>query len=341
LQGNPVLLESKVNNTHFVIKHYAGQVDYDTTGFMEKNKDTLTADLLGMIWGSQSWLVQVLFPREEATGKAKKSSLSKEFQLQLNTLMACLNETEPHYVRCVKPNPDKAPLAFLPRMCLEQLTYSGVFEAVAIRKQGFPFRLTHTEFVERYRVLMPSAGQGVSGCQQIISEMGFPQENVQAGRTMMLYRADEHKKLELERSIKVKTVEVEQDLARVLQVNFHGLDTAQKEQYFEDLAMCVRMADDFRMESANTQRARTLLEQLIEERMDPHTKQLLTQGQATGNKQMIEQGLEKCMEMGYRTALTRLCKKLLDGMDDAEEACQVGVFTRSSVFVLRVYAIKH
>ncbi|CAN0226566.1 unnamed protein product, partial [Ectocarpus fasciculatus] len=38
-------------------------------------------------------------------------------------------------------------------MCIEQLTYAGVFEAVQIRKSGFPFRLPHRRFANRYRCL--------------------------------------------------------------------------------------------------------------------------------------------------------------------------------------------
>ena len=65
-------------------------------------------------------------------------------------LMGQLNRTQPHYIRCVKPNDTKTPLQFIPKNCHEQLTYSGVYEAVAIRKQGFPFRLSHKDFAERY-----------------------------------------------------------------------------------------------------------------------------------------------------------------------------------------------
>ena len=38
-------------------------------------------------------------------------------------------------------------------MCIEQLTYAGVFEAVQIRKSGYPFRLPHRRFANRYRCL--------------------------------------------------------------------------------------------------------------------------------------------------------------------------------------------
>jgi myosin heavy subunit len=60
-----------------------------------------------------------------------------------------LYQTDPHYIRCIKPNESKAPLTFIAQNCFEQLTYCGVFEAVAIRKQGYPFRLPHKEFAER------------------------------------------------------------------------------------------------------------------------------------------------------------------------------------------------
>lgn len=36
---------------------------------------------------------------------------------------------------------------------MEQLTYAGVFEAVQIRKSGYPFRLPHRRFANRYRCL--------------------------------------------------------------------------------------------------------------------------------------------------------------------------------------------
>ena len=157
----------------FIINHYAGEVVYDTRGFLEKNRDTLTTDLFELLFSSESSFINELFPQNnvrvfsaisnfvemvfccgtlcidrticthilQATTDDKKSSLSKQFQGQLNLLMQTLNRTEPHYIRCIKPNEHKCAGVMVTQNCMEQLKYSGVFEAVAIRKQGYPFRL--------------------------------------------------------------------------------------------------------------------------------------------------------------------------------------------------------
>jgi hypothetical protein len=70
---------------------------------------------------------------------------------QLDALMHTLEDTDPHYVRCVKPNDMKAANTFKAMDCLDQLKYAGVFEAVKIRQQGFPFRWSHEVFFKRYR----------------------------------------------------------------------------------------------------------------------------------------------------------------------------------------------
>ena len=61
-----------------------------------------------------------------------------------------LESSRPHYIRCVKPNVEKSPDSIDAQLVLEQLRYSGVLEAIKIRKQGFPFRPSHEEFFRRY-----------------------------------------------------------------------------------------------------------------------------------------------------------------------------------------------
>ena len=45
-------------------------------------------------------------------------------------------------------------------MCNRQLACSGVYEAVRIRKQGYPHRFYHHDFIRRYWTAAPNAVYG-------------------------------------------------------------------------------------------------------------------------------------------------------------------------------------
>jgi myosin-5 len=94
-----VMVGTRVRNA-FCVRHFAGKVTYDVTGFLDKNRDTLTEDLVDMLRSSQHSFLQLLYPADESvsTGQ-RKASLSKQFQKQLKNLMAQLYATEPHYIR--------------------------------------------------------------------------------------------------------------------------------------------------------------------------------------------------------------------------------------------------
>ena len=79
------------------------------------------------------------------------STVGEKFRGQLTKLMASVEQTKPYFIRCIKPNHDKAPQQLQMKMAIEQLTYAGVFEAVKIRKSGYPFRLPHAVFAATYR----------------------------------------------------------------------------------------------------------------------------------------------------------------------------------------------
>ena len=198
----------------FILSHYAGDVVYDVCyfwcglvvvffwmgcsfdfvlmfffffiqvrGFIEKNKDILDKGLLIMLSTAKERMLQTLFKNaSKMSAAARRSTLSGQFRTQLNKLMTTLHQTEPHYIRCIKPNEDKEPLYFVPRSCFEQMTYSGVFEAVKIRKGGFPFRLKHVEFANRYRCILEEANkncrQGKAGCQDVVNHLNLNRQNV-------------------------------------------------------------------------------------------------------------------------------------------------------------------
>ncbi len=51
-----------------------------------------------------------------------------------------------------------------------QLRYSGVLQAVQVSRAGFPDRLSHTELLQRYRVMTSSAVRGQPGHAEALAE---------------------------------------------------------------------------------------------------------------------------------------------------------------------------
>ncbi|XP_053850834.1 myosin-1B-like isoform X1 [Vidua macroura] len=111
---------------HFSLVHYAGTVDYNITGWLEKNKDPLNETVIGLYQKSSVKTLALLFAsyggaEAEASGgggggkkggKKKGSSfqtVSALFRENLNKLMTNLRSTHPHFVRCIIPNETKTP----------------------------------------------------------------------------------------------------------------------------------------------------------------------------------------------------------------------------------------
>ena len=83
---------------------------------------------------------------------AASNTVSKRFNNQVNRLMSTLKVTEPHYIKCMKPNSKKAPNVFEGPLILEQLRYSGVLEVVRIRREGFPWSNTYGGFYREFEI---------------------------------------------------------------------------------------------------------------------------------------------------------------------------------------------
>ena len=202
----------------FGVRHYAGVVVYDSTGFIEKNEDTMLTNL--KILGMQStleFISKTLFKKEHTEAadpdgtRKRQQTVGKAFAESLKKLNVEMNKTQPHYVRCVKPNSVKKPNIFDHVLCMQQLRYAGVFEAVKIRQQGFPFRWEHDIFYKRYRSCATNkrmrdkiTGKDFVGkCKALLADL-IAQAPIlnqcQMGRTMVLYRAEPHRILEMMRN---------------------------------------------------------------------------------------------------------------------------------------------
>lgn len=106
---------------HFIIAHYAGSVMYDSSGFIEKNKDETPPGVSLLLELSTKDFVKLLgkiasggdTPAANTSGRSKKkSTLGSQFSAQLADLKKRIEKTKPHYIRCLKPNQSLEPSHF-------------------------------------------------------------------------------------------------------------------------------------------------------------------------------------------------------------------------------------
>lgn len=144
-------------NTSFGLNHFAGVVFYDTRGFLEKNRDSLSADIVQLIHMSSNKFLQHIFGDDIIMGsetRKRAPTLSTQFKRSLDALMKTLYTCQPFFIRCIKPNEFKKPMMFDRGLCCRQLRYSGMMETIRIRRAGYPIRHSFKDFVERYRFLI-------------------------------------------------------------------------------------------------------------------------------------------------------------------------------------------
>lgn len=171
----------------FIICHYAGEVLYDTTGFLEKNRDPLHSDLIQLLSSCTLQLPQ-LFASNMLN---QKQSVGSKFKGQLFKLMQQLESTTPHFIRCIKPNRKQLPGVFEKDLVLEQLRCSGVLEVVRISRCGYPTRMTHQQFSSRYECLILesiASKDPLSISVAILQQFNILPDMYQVGYTKLYFR---------------------------------------------------------------------------------------------------------------------------------------------------------
>jgi myosin-5 len=168
----------RFGKSSFTVCHYAVDVTYESDGFIEKNRDTVPDEQLEVLRNSSnSFLGDVLeasalvrerdttamapkangAPKRSGPSSGRKPTLGGIFKSSLIELMHTIASTEPHYIRCIKPNEGKEAWKFEGPMVLSQLRACGVLETVRISCAGYPTRWTYEEFAIRYYMLIRSS----------------------------------------------------------------------------------------------------------------------------------------------------------------------------------------
>ncbi|KAL7539558.1 hypothetical protein ACHAXR_009391, partial [Thalassiosira sp. AJA248-18] len=171
----------------FAVIHYAGGVEYDSDSFILKNKDELPKSASDLLASSTVSLISALAsilnendastspvqsgnsghaPMKRTSSTLARATVSGQFVSQLKDLRSRIATTEPHYIRCLKPNDRLVANHFDESLIAHQLNCAGVLPAMKIARAGFAMRYLHTAFIQRYR---PIASQELSRRSRKIS----------------------------------------------------------------------------------------------------------------------------------------------------------------------------
>ncbi|TNY19244.1 putative nonmuscle myosin heavy chain b [Rhodotorula diobovata] len=202
----------------FTIAHYAGKVEYRTDGWIDKNRDPLNDSVTALLARSGDEYVKGLFAEiadpagaaaDADTGaagprtrvrKGNFRTVGQRHKEQLAVLLSQLHATQPHFVRCIVPNPHKSPSTIDAPLVLDQLRCNGVLEGIRIARLGYPNRLAFADFRRRFELLLPlgalpssSTGggfvDGAEACATILRHAGLVSTTYRLGLTKAFFKA--------------------------------------------------------------------------------------------------------------------------------------------------------
>jgi myosin heavy subunit len=111
--------------------------------------------------------------------------------------MTVLGNTEPHFIRAIKPNDKKMPGNFDSNNALRQLRYTGILETIKIRQLGYPVRPSYSDFLDRFKILVEKLDEKMAGksdrekCEELVKRMedfGIDRAKMQFGATKLFMR---------------------------------------------------------------------------------------------------------------------------------------------------------
>ncbi|KAH8266593.1 hypothetical protein KR018_002731, partial [Drosophila ironensis] len=185
----------------FLIRHFAGRVEYDTTDFLDTNRDVVPDDLVAVfykhscnfgfathLFGSE---LKALYAQQQAprglsfrisptshsdllNGDEPVSTLTQDFHTRLDNLLRTLVHARPHFVRCIRSNGSESAGSFDRATVVRQIRSLQVLETVNLMASGFPHRMRFKQFNARYRMLAPfrllrrSEDKALEDCQLIL-----------------------------------------------------------------------------------------------------------------------------------------------------------------------------
>uniref|UniRef100_A0A8B9RAM0 Myosin Ic, paralog a n=1 Tax=Astyanax mexicanus TaxID=7994 RepID=A0A8B9RAM0_ASTMX len=202
LGGHPHFVTHKLANgktrkalgrDEFRLLHYAGEVNYNVNGFLDKNNDLLYRNLKEVMCQSENQIVKECFHTDELTDQRRPETAATQFKLSLAKLMDILMSKEPSYIRCIKPNDGKQPGRFEEVLVRHQVKYLGLMENLRVRRAGFAYRRSFEAFLQRYKPLCPDTwpnwqGNLSDGVSTLVRHLNYKPEEYKLGRSKIFIR---------------------------------------------------------------------------------------------------------------------------------------------------------
>lgn len=189
-------------NINFLVVHTIGAIQYNADGFLFKNKDVLRPEIMEVVQVSANCVVSKLFEgiKMEKGKMAKGQLIGSQFLAQLQQLMDLINSTEPHFVRCIKPNDTKKPLDWTSSKTLIQLHALSVLEALQLRQLGYSYRRPFKEFLFQFKFIDLSVSEnpsldGRTASEKLLKAANVGGADVAIGKTMVFLKQQAAKDL--------------------------------------------------------------------------------------------------------------------------------------------------
>lgn len=130
-------------------------------------------------------------PGSRSVHASGAATICARFARELDALMAELDRSSVHFVRCLKPNDRLVADRPDATLLLDQLLFSGMLEAVELMRGGFPGRIPFVEIHRRFHGKLPASVMRMSPgdfVRAVISAVDLPAADYQIGTSRLFFR---------------------------------------------------------------------------------------------------------------------------------------------------------
>ncbi|KAG0483885.1 hypothetical protein HPP92_011969 [Vanilla planifolia] len=212
LHDNPCF---KGERSSFRIHHYAGEVLYNTCGFLKSNTEMLHKDSIKPLLQCSKQLCWLFSSLNGTTSTVQRAAA--KLKDQISKLMAKLENTNPHFISCIKPNRKQLPGIYEEDFVMQQFRCFSLLETIKMSRLGYSTKMTHEGFAERYQCLLMESSQSVdplSVSVAVLERCNILPVMYQVGFTMIFFRTGQIVALETARACKLRGIVCAQKLFR-------------------------------------------------------------------------------------------------------------------------------